>query len=67
MKRLYDAICKNANCTDYNIDIEVLKKTTEDFPLCKSCGSQLVHTYTKTASFEISGGGVYKSGISHSI
>lgn len=66
MKRLYDAICTNENC-DNNDTVEVLKNVEDEYPNCKTCGVQLVHTYTKTASFEISGGGVYKPGMSHSM
>jgi len=67
MKRLYDAICKNASCSQYNEVTEVFKNTDDPYPPCKKCGRGMARTYTKTPSFEINGGGVYKPGMSHSV
>lgn len=66
MKRLFDVICKNEECEENEV-IEVLISSSDDFPVCKVCGVELTQTHTKTASFEINGGGVYSQGKSYTI
>lgn len=64
MKRLFDATCTNNECDEIEV-IELFSHVGEDFPPCKVCGVNLTQTHTKTASFEISGGGVYSPGKSY--
>ena len=67
MKRLFDMACQNAECEWINDIHEMFIDTNKQLPACKCCGIPMDKVYTKTPSFEINGGGVYKSGKSYSI
>lgn len=64
MKRLFDVMCSNENCSEHGIPVEVLIHEGE-FPVCEICGERTGITITKTPSVRLVGGtsaGFYNDG-----
>ena len=63
MKRLFEFVCKNTACNNYNIPIERFLRL-DDIPQCSEC-SKVMKKQITTTNFKITGSGVHNPGMNY--